>query len=81
MIITKEIRNKTILDFPTPLPSEQVKHFQNYFALAVLRYVDPFLYNEFIVADAPDLQCTAKMFGVEVTTATLECDAAIPLTG
>lgn len=77
MIITKEIRNKTILDFPTPLPSEQVKHFQNHFALTVLRYVDPFLYNEFIVADAPDLQCTAKMIGVEVTTATLECDAAI----
>ena len=77
MLITKEIRNKTILDYPMPLAFEQVKHYQEYFALAVLRYTMPEIYNDYLKADAPDLQCINRKSGVEVTSATAENEAAI----
>lgn len=70
MFITEEIKNKTILDFSAPLSSEQQKHFQEFFALAVLRYFHPALYNDFSKEDAPDLQSSDRRQGVEVTVAT-----------
>ena len=76
MLITKEIRNITILDF-SPLSSEQVKHYQEFFALAVLRYTNPDKYNGFDKTDAPDLQSADRKCGVEVTIATSEYEAAI----
>lgn len=60
-----------------PLSFEQVKHYQEYFALAVLRYTMPEIYNDYQKADAPDLQCIDRKSGVEVTSATAENEAAI----
>ena len=77
MLITDKIRNKTILDFPVPVAPEQVKHFREYFALAVLRYVNPEQYNDYDKSDRPDLQSKDKKRGVEVTTATATNDASI----
>ena len=77
MLITKEIRNKTIWDYSMPLSFEQVKHYQEYFALAVLRYTMPEKYNDYQKVDAPDLQCIDRKSGVEVTSATAENEAAI----
>ena len=77
MLITKEIRNKTIWDYSTPLSFERVKYYREYFALAVLRYTLPEIYNDYQKAEAPDLQCTNRKSGVEVTSATAENEAAI----
>jgi len=77
MLITEDIRNKTIFDFLLPLPLEQIKDYQELFALAVLRYVYPEIYNDYIKADAPDLQSTDKKSGVEVTSAIRQNDAII----
>lgn len=77
MLITTEIRNKTILDFPTPLPAEKIKHYQEHFALAVLRYLKPAVYDRFRKQDAPDLQSIDKKHGVEVTFATSSEEASI----
>ena len=60
-----------------PLSSEQVKQFQEFFALAVLRYTNPDIYNDFGKKDAPDLQSSDRKSGVEVTSATAENEAAI----
>ena len=77
MLITKEIQNKTIWDYSMPLSFEQVKHYQEYFALAVLMYTMPEIYSVYQKADAPDLQCIDRKSGVEVTSATAENEAAI----
>lgn len=77
MLITNDIRNRTILDFSKPLPAEQGKIFQELFALAVLRYFEPDRFMEFTNADAPDLQCVSTISGVEVTIATSKDEAAV----
>lgn len=77
MLIADEIRSKTIMDFSVPLSAEQSKHFQELFALAVLRYFEPNRFREYEKADAPDLQCKSTMSGVEVTIATSQDKAAI----
>lgn len=77
MLIADEIRNRTILDLPGPLSAEQRKHFQELFALAVLRYFEPNRFVEYVKADAPDLQCKSTMSGVEVTIATAKDEAAV----
>ena len=77
MLITDEIRSKTIMDFPAPLSAEQCKHFQELFALAVLRYFEPNLFLKYTKDDAPDLQCKSTMSGIEVTLATSEIEAAV----
>lgn len=77
MLITDEIRSKTILAFSEPLSAEQNKHFQELFALAVLRYFEPNRFGEYVKVDAPDLQCKSTMSGVEVTIATLNMEAAV----
>lgn len=77
MLITDEIRNRTICDLSGPLSSEKSKHYQELFALAVLRYFEPNRFADFMKVDAPDLQCNSTMSGVEVTLATLKNEAAI----
>ena len=77
MLITDEIRSKTILDFPTPLSAEQSKHYQELFALAVLRYFEPNRFSKYTKEDAPDLQCKSTMSGIEVTLATSKNEAAV----
>lgn len=77
MIITDEIRNKSIWTYIVPLSSKQAKHYQEFFALAVLRYTNPEKYNAFQKKDAPDLQNAEMKSGVEVTTATAKNEAAI----
>ena len=65
------------MDFPVPLPSEQIKHFHEFFALAVLRYYQPTVFNDYHKVDAPDLQSVDKKHGVEVTCATSKEDAVV----
>lgn len=60
-----------------PLSFEQVKHYQEFIALALLRYFNPEKYSIYQNADAPDLQSPDKKSGVEVTSATAQDVAAI----
>ena len=47
MLITDEIRNVQWYDIEGPLPSENMKDYDEYFALAILRYCYPDLYMDF----------------------------------
>ena len=61
--LTDEIRNT---DFLHPMDSEDMKHFCEQLALAVLRYCFD-EYDNLIVKDAPDLQSPDCSIGIEVT--------------
>ena len=69
MLITDEIRNLQWYDMGAPLESEKMKLFDEYFALAFLRYCYPEKYKNYIKADGPDIQRIDGKCGVEVTLA------------
>ena len=77
MLITDEIRNVQWYDIEGPLPSENMKDYDEYFALAILRYCYPDLYMDFEKLDGPDLQNKNGKHGVEVTLATSEVLASV----
>ncbi len=77
MLITDRIKGIKWYDFNKPLDSEKMKHYDEYFALAVLRYCYPERYADYIIADAPDLQSRDGKSGIEVTLATNETIASI----
>lgn len=69
MLITDQIRKLQWYDMGAPLESEKMKLFDEYFALAVLRYCYPENYKDYNKKEAPDLQRTDGKYGVEVTLA------------
>lgn len=71
--LTDEIRNK---HFSSPIRSEDIKYYTEYFALTVLRYCyDDF--DDWNVSDAPDLQNSDSTEGIEVTELTINLNKAI----
>ena len=71
--LTDEIRNK---HFAAPLKSEEMKYFTEHFALAVLRFcLEGF--DDWFVADSPDLQSHDKTSGIEVTELAIDINRAI----
>ena len=77
MLITGEIRDLQWYDFDGPLKPKDMKLFDEYFALAILRYCFPEKYNSYAKIDSPDLQSNDRRCGVEVTLATSESLASI----
>ena len=77
MLITDEIRNVQWYDLEGPLLSEKMKEYDEYFALAILRYCYPDLYMDYEKLDGPDLQNKNGKHGVEVTLATSEVLASV----
>lgn len=77
MNISDAIRNIQWYDLNGPLESEKKNLYDEFFALAVLRYCYPEKYNDYKIADKPDLQHIDKKTGVEVTSAINEDIASI----
>lgn len=77
MHITDKIYNVQWYDFDKPLELEKMKKYDDIFALAVLRYCYPEIYNHFIKDESPDLQKDDRTQGVEVTSARNEIIASI----
>ena len=77
MLITDEIRNAQWYDLEGPLRSENMKDYDEYLALAILRYCYPDLYMDYEKLDGPDLQNKNGKHGVEVTLATSEVLASV----
>jgi hypothetical protein len=77
MLITDEIRNVQWYDLEGPLRSENMKDYDEYLALAILRYCYPDLYMDYEKLDGPDLQNKNGKHGVEVTLATSEVLASV----
>lgn len=77
MLITNQIRSIQWYDFKEPLDPKVTKHYNEYFALAVLRYFYSAKYSDFYKAEAPDIQSIDGKSGVEVTLATNETIASI----
>lgn len=65
------------LGFSGPLKPELVKKYNEQFALLILQHCFKSDYGNYILSDAPDLQCVDGTTGIEVTSAILECDAKI----
>lgn len=64
--LTDEIRNYKVT---TALPSELAKLYEEYHALAVLKYCSPQQFSKLHKAESPDLQDEENSLGVEVTVA------------
>lgn len=71
--LTEEIRNT---EFIYPLDSEDMKHYTEEVALAVLRYCFD-EYDSLLVKDAPDLQSPDGSMGIEVTEVAVSKNKAI----
>ena len=70
-IYTDIVKNK---QYSQPIPSELLKHSQEYRVLATLRYLFPQKYNEMALGESPDLQDCGNGIGIEVTVAIREND-------
>lgn len=79
MLITDEIKAIEWYDMKLPLETKLMKQFDEYLALAVLRYCFPEKYNCFKKADSPDLQSEDGKCGVEVTLAANETMSSIEM--
>lgn len=65
------------LRFSAPLKPELVKKYDEQFALLILQHCFKPDYSNYMLSDAPDLQCIDGTTGIEVTRAISECDAKI----
>lgn len=75
--VSQEILLMCYLGFSGPLKPELVKKYDEQFALLILQHCFKSDYGNYILSDAPDLQCVDGTTGIEVTSAILECDAKI----